>query len=218
VGNTWDAVYSKLDELNLTVTGGRAAGVGVGGLSLGGGISFFGTRHGWTSDTIVNFQMVLANGSIISANEEENPDLAWALRGGSNNFGVVTRVDLRAFEQPPFWGGYFYHPISTWAQAANSFVEITEATTYDEYAHMTLSWGYMPGVGTAVAHGLDYTKPGVENPAIFSDIINLPVLFGASGISNMTRFSFEVRAQQSANGLRYVWLLVSSYKRLHCDD
>lgn len=218
VGNTWDAVYSKLDGLNLSVTGGRSAGVGVGGLSLGGGISFFGTRHGWTSDTIVNFQVVLANGSIISANEKENPDLAWALRGGSNNFGVVTRVDLRAFEQPPFWGGYFYHPTSTWALAANSFVDITEADTYDEYAHMTLSWGYTPGVGTAVAHLLQYTKPGVENPAIFSDIINLPVLYSSAGISNMTQLSFEVRAQQSANGLRYVQLPVSFYRRLRCHD
>ncbi|KAI1840741.1 hypothetical protein JX266_013086 [Neoarthrinium moseri] len=74
---------------------------------------------------------------------------------------------------------------------------------------MTLSWGYTAGVGTAVAHGLDYTKPGEENPSIFSEILSLPFLFGASGISNMTQKSLEVRAQQSANGLRYNWSTIT---------
>ncbi|KAI1860345.1 uncharacterized protein JN550_011611 [Neoarthrinium moseri] len=199
-------VSSRIRVNRDSAARGRSAGVGVGGLSLGGGIPFVGTRYGWTSDTIVNYEIVVANGSVIKANGEENSDLAWALRGGSNNFGVVTRVDLQTFEQTP---GYFYHPISTWEKAAENFVEITKADIYDEYAHMTLSWGYTAGVGTAVAHGLDYTKPGEENPSIFSEILSLPLLFGASGISNMTQKSLEVRAQQSANGLRYNWSTIT---------
>ncbi|KAI0542084.1 hypothetical protein GGR58DRAFT_453902 [Xylaria digitata] len=83
VGNTWDTVYAKLDAMNLSVNGGRTAGVGVGGLSLGGGISYFGTRYSWTSDTITNFEVVLANGSIVNANATSNPALHWALKGGS---------------------------------------------------------------------------------------------------------------------------------------
>jgi len=61
VGATWDAVYAKLDPLGLSVAGGRVGGVGVGGLTLGGGLSFFGPRYGWTCDTVSAFEVVLAS-------------------------------------------------------------------------------------------------------------------------------------------------------------
>lgn len=65
-GGSWDLVYSQLDPKNLTVNGGRTAGVGIGGLSTGGGISYFGTRYGWTADTIARFEVVLSNGKLPS--------------------------------------------------------------------------------------------------------------------------------------------------------
>ncbi|PHH58663.1 hypothetical protein CDD82_2795 [Ophiocordyceps australis] len=110
VGNTWDAVYAKLQVANLSANGGRVAGVGVGGLTLGAGISYFGTRYGWTADAVSNYQVVLANGTIVNASRHRNPDLYWALKGGGNNFGVVTRIDLDTFDQGAFWGGLLTHP------------------------------------------------------------------------------------------------------------
>lgn len=200
VGNTWDGLYSQLEPLNLSVNGGRTAGVGVGGLSLGGGISFFGPRYGWTSDTIQNYEIVLANGSIVNANENENGDLLWALRGGSNNFGVVTRVDLQAFEQGPLLGGSLYHLSSTLAVEIEQFVKINSPDAYDPFASLTLSWGYAAGVGTAIANDLEYTK-AEENPPIFEPLMSLPALYGSMGIANMSDLSEEVLAQ-TPTGLR----------------
>ncbi|KAF2962902.1 hypothetical protein GQX73_g10673 [Xylaria multiplex] len=203
VGNTWDTVYAKLDAMNLSVNGGRTAGVGVGGLSLGGGISYFGTRYGWTSDTITNFEVVLANGSIVNANAKSHPALHWALKGGGNNFGVVTRIDLEAFEQGRIWGGSLYYPEVVWGYTAQELARINSPHTYDEYAAIFLSWSYSPATGTVISSTMAYTKP-VENPRIFAGLTNLPTLYGTTGISNMTQLAIGLGDQQLYNR-RQLW-------------
>ena len=95
-GARWENVYGTLQEQGVTVVGGRDGDVGVGGFLLGGGLSFFTPKLGFGCDSVVNFEVVLANGSIINANETANPDLWKALKGGSSNFGIVTRFDLEA--------------------------------------------------------------------------------------------------------------------------
>lgn len=61
------------------------------------------------SDNVLNYEIVLASGEIVNANADENRDLWLALRGGNNNFGVVTRFDFRTFPQGSFWGGSVYY-------------------------------------------------------------------------------------------------------------
>lgn len=95
-GGRWMDVYADLERDGVTVAGGRDGGVGVGGFLLGGGISFFSGRTGFGCDSVVNFEVVLANGTIINASQAVNPDLWLALRGGSSNFGIVTRFDMEA--------------------------------------------------------------------------------------------------------------------------
>ena len=56
-GNRWGDVYSQLDPMQLSVVGGRVAGIGVGGLTLGGGISFFSGRYGWALDSVINYEV-----------------------------------------------------------------------------------------------------------------------------------------------------------------
>nr|POE94378.1 fad-dependent monooxygenase yanf [Quercus suber] len=92
-GARWGNVYSALTSHNVTVSGGRDAQVGVGGLLLSGGISHYANRVGLSCDTIVNYEIVLANGTITHANETHHADLWKALKGGFNNFGIVTRFD-----------------------------------------------------------------------------------------------------------------------------
>ena len=104
-GNRWGNVYDFMDSKNITVAGGRDSDVGVGGFLLGGGISFISRRYGWGCDNVRNYEVVLANGSIAQINQRTRPDLYWALRGGGNNFGVVTRFDLETFPSFSSWGG-----------------------------------------------------------------------------------------------------------------
>ncbi|KAL2811975.1 hypothetical protein BJX63DRAFT_422047 [Aspergillus granulosus] len=104
-GARWMDVYSVLEEKGLAVVGGRASTVGVGGFTLGGGISFLSRRYGWAVDNVRNYEVVLANGTIANVNQDSCPDLYFALRGGGNNFGIVTRFDFETHQQGPVSGG-----------------------------------------------------------------------------------------------------------------
>lgn len=68
-----------------------------------GGISFVSEHHGWACDTVIEFEVVLANSSIVRVSEDAHPFLYWALKGGGNNFGIVTSVTLEIYHGPPTW-------------------------------------------------------------------------------------------------------------------
>ena len=73
---------------------GFVSATGIGGLTLGGGFGYLSRRFGWTSDTVRSIELVTAEGKLVRANEKENVDLFWGLRGGGANFGVVTGIDF----------------------------------------------------------------------------------------------------------------------------
>ncbi|KAL1607605.1 hypothetical protein SLS60_002539 [Paraconiothyrium brasiliense] len=102
--HTWKDIYEYLAPHDLIVVGGRVLGVGS-SLLLGGGISFLSGKHGFAANNVVNFQMLLASGEIVNANQKSHPDLFWALKGGSNNFGIVLRYDIKVYPEEKVWGG-----------------------------------------------------------------------------------------------------------------
>ncbi|RFU30534.1 hypothetical protein B7463_g5842, partial [Scytalidium lignicola] len=104
-GSRWKEVYRRLGERGLVTVGGRVSSVGVGGFTLGGGISFISRRYGWAVDNVRNYEVVLANGTITNANQKTHPDLYFALRGGGNNFGIVTRFDFETYPLGQMWAG-----------------------------------------------------------------------------------------------------------------
>jgi FAD/FMN-containing dehydrogenase len=98
-GLTWEDAQKGLDGTGRTLVGGRLGGVGVGGYMLGGGLSFLSSQYGWAANNVVNFEVVLANGTVVNANAKENTDLFAALKGGGNNFGIVTAYTLQTHPQ-----------------------------------------------------------------------------------------------------------------------
>ncbi|KAK8078575.1 hypothetical protein PG996_004745 [Apiospora saccharicola] len=100
-GARWADVYRLLEPRNMSAVGTRSSLTGVVGSILGGGISFFSQARGWACDNVLEFEVVLANASVVLANEQTNSDLFRALRGGGSNFGIVSRVTIDAFPQPP---------------------------------------------------------------------------------------------------------------------
>ncbi|CAE6490275.1 hypothetical protein RSOLAG22IIIB_08836 [Rhizoctonia solani] len=104
-GLVWDDVYAALEPYGVNVVGGRVTGVGVGGFTLGGGYSWLSNQYGLTIDTVTAFELVLPNGTITTATETQNSDLFFGLKGGFNNFGIVTKFTVLAFPQGQVWGG-----------------------------------------------------------------------------------------------------------------
>lgn len=109
-GARWGGVFAEIEPLGRSITGGREGNVGVAGLTLGGGASFHSARRGFACDDVVNYEVVLANGSVVQANARQYPDLFKALKGGGNNYGIVTRFDMQTFEAPKsgIWGGLLF--------------------------------------------------------------------------------------------------------------
>ena len=97
-GATWGRVAAELASYGWGLTAGDTNDVGVGGLTLGGGMGWMVRLHGLAIDNLVGARVVLADGRLVRASATENPDLFWALRGGGGNFGVV--VDLDFVAQP----------------------------------------------------------------------------------------------------------------------
>jgi FAD/FMN-containing dehydrogenase len=95
-GATWGGVSAALDPHGWGLTAGDTTSVGVGGLTLGGGVGWMARRHGLAIDNLFGAHVVTADGRLLTTSENEHPDLFWALRGGGGNFGVVVDFDFLA--------------------------------------------------------------------------------------------------------------------------
>lgn len=105
-GHRWDEVADALDGSGWGVVGGRVGNVGVGGYLLGGGLSFQSAEEGWACNSVISYEVVLADGSIVTASATQNTDLFRVLKGGGNNFGIVTSFTIQAHRQDhDVWGG-----------------------------------------------------------------------------------------------------------------
>jgi FAD/FMN-containing dehydrogenase len=109
-GATAIQVTEALSKHDLVVGFGDSGSVGVGGITLGGGIGFLVRKFGMTIDSLLAAEVVTADGRHIRADANEHPDLFWAIRGGGGNFGVVTRVQFRLSELAHFTGGILVLP------------------------------------------------------------------------------------------------------------
>lgn len=112
-----------------------------------GGLSYFSYSRGFVCDNVVNYEVVLASGEVVNANAETNRDLWVALKGGGNNFGIVTRFDLAVFEQGNLWGGKIFYFQPSFPGQIRSLVEYLHDSKADADIHICVSLGYAPTLG-----------------------------------------------------------------------
>ncbi len=93
-GLTWGAVTQQVNAHGFAIPAGDTATVGVGGLTLAGGIGWLVRKYGLTIDHLLCAEIVTADGQVLTASETEHPDLFWAIRGGGGNFGVATSFEF----------------------------------------------------------------------------------------------------------------------------
>ena len=94
-GVLWGELDRETQHFGLATVGGIVTHTGIAGLTLGGGIGWLMRKHGATVDNLVSVDLVTADGQVLTASEDENPDLFWGVRGGGGNFGIVTSFEYR---------------------------------------------------------------------------------------------------------------------------
>ena len=111
-GATWADFDRETLAFGLATTGGTVANTGIAGLTLGGGLGWMMGKHGLTADNLISVDVVTADGGLLRANESENEDLFWALRGGGGNFGVVTSFEYQLHDvESLVLGGMVLHAL-----------------------------------------------------------------------------------------------------------
>ncbi|KAI0386963.1 putative FAD-binding oxidoreductase [Hypomontagnella monticulosa] len=180
-GARWDAVYTELDKYNVTIVGGRVMNVGVGGLTLGSGLSYLSDLYGLVCDNIVSYEVVLADGRIVEASVNSNSDLFWGLKGGGNNFGIVTKFEAKTYPIVQTWGGIQVFSLDQTPALLQALHEYQTTPNKDPYANMVIN--LVPTNGTTLLT-LVYLKP-VERPAAYAPFYALSPVFEQTGFMTL---------------------------------
>jgi hypothetical protein len=123
-GVTWGEFDKATQEHNLATTGGLVSTTGIAGFTLGGGIGWLMRKHGLALDNLLSVEMVTADCKHIKANEDENTELFWAVRGGGGNFGIVTEFTFQLHPVGPnIFGGAIFHPLAKAKQVLQFYRE-----------------------------------------------------------------------------------------------
>lgn len=170
-GNVWGQVYEALEPYGLTAIGGRVSNIGVGGLTTGGGISYYSNLYGWVLDNVESFEVVTASGIMVKASETEHPDLYWGLRGGGNNLGLVTKFNFYTIPSPMMRGGERIFSEPNFPAVTSAFVEVVNNAPLDGNAQYWIAYLRSQGKNIASAeltYAIDVAEPEIFKP--FRDI------------------------------------------------
>ncbi|KAI3332046.1 FAD-binding domain-containing protein [Xylariaceae sp. AK1471] len=166
-GARWGGVYAALDADKAVVAGGREPTIGVGGLVLGGGISHVSNQFGLVADNVKNFEIALANGSVLDCNAISNKDLFWVLKGGGPNFGIVTRYDLYTVPVYQVWVQINAYSVDQAAAVLDAFDAWQREGASDVKSNIELNIAL-----DSIAVVFIYNEPLAQAPAAFAPFFN----------------------------------------------
>ena len=189
----------------------------------GGGNSFFAPRYGFGADNVLNFevslnqpsqmafmlkpnQVILANGSLVNANLHQNADLYKALKGGNNNFGIITRFDMRLISSGVIWGGESFYSVDTLHQQLGYLQQFTtdSGNGVDDYAAIIWTYALTSTGPLAITNIYTHTKPRDDAP-IFANFRSLsPILPPTTGFRNVSSIAQELDAE-TPPGMRWTF-------------
>lgn len=186
-GCTWGDVDHATHAFGLATPSGIISTTGVGGLTLGGGLGHLTRKYGLTIDNLLSADVVLADGSFVTASEEENQDLFWAIRGGGGNFGVVTSFLFRLHPVSNIIGGPTLWPLDQAAEVMRwyrdfiaeapeelngffAFLTVPPGPPFPEHLHMKKMCGIV----------WCYTGPAEDADEVFAPVqeVGTPALHG----------------------------------------
>jgi hypothetical protein len=193
-GQIWKQVYKELQRSNRTVAGSRDGNVGVAGFLLGGGYSWITARKGWGCDNVLSYEVVLADGRIVtaSAGSSENSDLFLALKGGGNNFGIVTSFTMHTVQSVCVWGGKVIAPRSAIPEVIRITAKFPETITKYPDSNLVIVISYVPERDDIVASGaIAQTQGKADDPGL-AEWMGLEKIMDTTKVTTVYELTFEI--------------------------
>ncbi|KAL0931572.1 FAD binding domain-containing protein [Colletotrichum truncatum] len=210
-GNRWGKVYQYLEPRGLMVAGGREGTVGVAGLLLGGGFSWYSGNVGFAADNVIEYEVVLANSSIITATASRNADLFKALKGGATNFGVVTKFKLRTFPARNLYGGIMVFPYTQSNGVLQKFTQMIESNTKDYSADTGfIAAAWSPSGGKRISYILANIE-GHSNTSAFEGLSEMSPVVDLRSNLTVTGIGAQIA---STTGEYQVWNTLTYHNTL----
>lgn len=195
-GCTWGDIDHATHAFGMAVPGGIISTTGAGGLTLGGGLGYLSRKCGLSIDNLLSADVVLADGSFVTANANQNQDLFWALRGGGGNFGVVTSFTFNLHPISMIYGGPMLYELSESEDVMKwyrelikdapddlngffAFLTVPPGPPFPEHLHLKKVCGVVWSYTGSLEKGEEIFKPirAFKTPALdFVGPIPLPVL------------------------------------------
>jgi len=189
-GNIWAEVDHATHPYGLAVPAGIVSTTGVGGLSLGGGVGHLARNYGLTIDNLLEADMVLADGSLVTVNKDKNPDLFWAIRGGGGNFGIVTSFKFQGHELTNVVGGptlwpierteevmaWYHEFIQNAPETLNGFFTtmIIPGAPFPEHLHMKKFCGIVWCYSGDLSKATEIFEPILAKKPLFEHVSEMP--------------------------------------------
>ncbi len=202
-GVTWGDYDKETQRHGLASPGGAISTTGIAGLTLGGGFGWLSRSYGLACDNLISAEIVTANGEVLTASAEENPDLFWAIRGGGGNFGVVTRFEYRLQEVGELYAGLILYPRDRAGEFMRVYSEWT-AKAPDEVASMA-AFLHSPDGDPVVGAIVVYHGPKDEGERVIAPVRSL----GSPALDDITPKPYtsvqQVLDDGFPRGLRNYW-------------
>lgn len=205
-GSRWNEAVGNISSAGKALVGGRLGDVGVGGYTLGGGLSFLSSEYGFACDMVLSYEVVLADGTLTTVSKDQNPDLFYALKGGGNQFAIVTNFRMLTVPIGQVWGGvkiYGGDKAAALINATHNFAQnypdekaaviVTYETLLDTLTNIFFIFYFYNGetVPTGVFDEFDAIEPIIDDTKVqsYADLLN------ANDIGNIYGFNYLIRAQ-----------------------
>ncbi|RMZ81649.1 hypothetical protein DV737_g2424, partial [Chaetothyriales sp. CBS 132003] len=201
-GARWGDALKALEPYGVAIVGGRLGDVGVAGYTLGGGLSFLSTEYGLAADNVIEYEVVTAAGEVVTVNNCTNIDLYYALKGGGNQFAIVTSFVFVSYPIGQVWGGVRIHTIDQ-KEALLAAVHNLTSDYYDPKAAVivTASFTLADPTGIFVVFYF-YNSP--DGPGAILDEFNaIPALVDTTTIQSYATL-LTTNSVYSLTGQRYL--------------